>query len=129
MKIKTLLACILLLNSAAAFADWELIAKTDDGEKYYMDSASLKLEEGVARIWTYMDFPTPTDVGALSISSHLELDCKNERQRDIYVAIYEKHDLKGKVIASGAANTEWEPIPSYSTMGSKMYKYVCMTSR
>ena len=124
MKIRTFLAFMLILHSASTFAEWTLVVKSAE-ESYYLDIDSIEVDGYIAKAKTYMNFPNAGKDGALSISALTEYDCNNQKLRERYITMYEKHDLAGDIINAGEVDPPWEAMPPPDTIGYEMVKYIC----
>lgn len=119
---------ILFFGLAAAnamAADWQLVDHTDDGNKFYVDTSSIRVNGSMRRAWQLYNLGTTSEDGTRSGRALLEHDCREGRIRLMQLAKFSLPDATGKVtFNSSFDNGKWEYVAPGS-VGESSFKFVC----
>jgi hypothetical protein len=124
MMPKLIIIFLLMLLSNSSLAGWTQVAISADGDEYYVELDTRKFNEDLVKVWVYVNYGTGYKGSTPSVMGQDEYDCKNEMERNIYLAAYTKPHLQGDIDVKGEINAEWTPIPPH-TAGTKMFKAIC----
>jgi hypothetical protein len=111
----------------AANPDWQSIGENANGNKIYVDKASIKAASGVTAVTYRTELKTPIDTlggGITSMRSQMRVNCKEMTAAGIEVILFED-EAKNRVFAHNkAAKIEYlkEPVGSSADL---VVKYVC----
>lgn len=109
--------------------DWEEIAESSDGSKFYVDPDTIRKNGHRVKVWELVDSKTVAysksdKPSYLSIKLQHEYDCKEEQYRSLALSYHSGNMGSGKVSDSDADTTKWEPVPPRS-MAETMWKFAC----
>ena len=80
LKIKSLILACLMLLTGSAWAEWQLVAiVTEDGDRYYSDPKSVRINGNKRLIWEIEDLKVRDKDGELSMRSRIEYDWRVSR--------------------------------------------------
>jgi hypothetical protein len=68
-----------------AWAGWALVTTTAQGDEFYIDMDTLRIDKNVRRFWTLINLSKRGDRGELSMRVLREIDCKQERDRSLVI--------------------------------------------
>lgn len=122
---KYFLFCLaVLISSAAAAADWQLVSTSIDGMKTYLDISSVTNAGTSRTTWGKTVYNKIRDDGTAYSVDHWRYDCSD---RTIVLLSYFGYHSDGTVVTS-------RQVPSYSqqasdvvpdTVGETFFKLVC----
>jgi hypothetical protein len=114
---------LLVLLGAQAHADWQALAKADDGD-WYVDSQSMQAGPPL-RVWTLFDHHTPVGAfGVLSVKTMHEFDCEQNRMRDTNIVVFNDHMARGSILRNTYPGTQLMHPPPGSVF-EQLMKQVC----
>lgn len=123
-----LLAFLLLLAAAPAWAEWTPLTE-GDSVYLYVDKSTIRKRGNIIKFWTMADRKSPKKRPDgreyRSAASLEEYNCEGEQARTIALTLYSQAMGKGEVV--GSSNTpyaEWEPVVPGS-LGMTMLKFAC----
>lgn len=113
-----------LIDGMIEKAEWELVGKSADGEKFYLNRSSIS-EIGANRVaMTMTSYPIADEDGARSNVSLHEFDCIGKRWRTERMELFEDPLGREKPFMKFDKKIEWETIPS-KTIAADVLKTVC----
>jgi len=114
---KLLVLILLMLNASTSFAEWTNVNKAGEPKINYVDLDTIKPLNGYVKMWLLMDNKTPKIYQAktyLSLKQQWEYDCKGDRGRVLYTAIYSANMGNGSVLDAYAnddkVTSAWVPV-------------------
>lgn len=121
-----ILGLLLIITSTIAVADWIAIARTDTLTQY-VDLESIR-KGTVLRIWALRDYDTVVvdNYGDryLSVKTLNEIDCKDWRDRTLYILLYSDNMGKGNIVYSTSSIGDWSfAVPG--SIGEAILKAAC----
>ena len=125
--MKALLLTGLMLLTGSAWAEWQLVAiAAEDGDKYYSDPQSVRINGNKRLIWEIEDLKVRDKDGELSMRSRVEYDCSLERARRLSFSTHSGAMATGTVLLVKPINelTPWRDIPP-GTVLELRFKYAC----
>ena len=131
MILKKLLAYLsLTIICTGAQAEWSRVG-AGDNYTTYVDTASLRKNNNIVKIWTLDDFKTAKsrltpglDLKTYFSSTHLlEFDCKEEYFNILYSLLYEQPMAKGEIIDSDNVPSKSPVVPG--SVGELIFGLAC----
>ena len=128
MKLATVWLLLALSRTAFAEVEWELLMevhpKTGPQATVYLDPNSIQRDGDFRRVWLLYDFIPASDGAASKMWLH-EVDCKQERSREVEFYSYAKP--MGKEELSHATNyqRQWAFITPQARIGRPLLKRLC----
>lgn len=125
--MKSLLLACLMLHTVFAWAEWQLVATvTEDGDRYYSDPQSVRLNGNKRLIWEIENLKVRDKDGELSRRSRIEYDCSLERYRRLSFSTHSGAMASGTVLIVTPTNelAPWRDIPP-GTAVDQRFKYAC----
>ncbi len=122
---KAILTLVLAAVSGGAWAQqWVRVSVGESGTVLYVDPSTIRKDGNLRRFWSLYDFLKPDKHGDLSSRGVEEIDCKEERRRDLQEDWFRGPMGSGE--RSGGSNrpTEWRYVAPGST-GAAIMKFVC----
>ncbi len=107
-------------------AEW-IKVNEDDKSSYYADYATIRKAGNKVKIWTLVDFKSVKDVDgvkSLSLKRQLELDCKEERTRDLTYTFFSENMGFGNVLWSTNKANKWKAVGPDS-VGMLVWETAC----
>ncbi len=102
---KTLAMLLLTCLSGFTHADWQALAKADDGD-WYVDTQRVQAPPTV-RVWTLFDHHAPVGAfGVLSVKTMHEFDCAQQRMRDVNIVVFNDHMARGSILRNTYPGTQ-----------------------
>ena len=98
---KTILMLLLAVVSSSAMAEWVYIGQTEKEELLlttYADSDTIRKEGNTIKMWILHDFNT-LRLNFISARIKEEYDCKEKKQRILFIAFYTGHMGGGETVA------------------------------
>ena len=125
------LACVwslLVLSSGPAFAEWIKVVDNDQtGITVYADPMTVRRNGNLVKGWLLYDFKTiqtKTYAAFLSFTALSEIDCTEERARQLALTNFSRNMGTGEVVYTGAAEGKWYPVPPES-VDRTLWKLAC----
>jgi len=76
-------------SSAALAEDWVEVAESRTGNKFWVDTDSIRTQSnGYKRSWQWLVLSAPDELGYNNSKYITEFDCRDERIRDIQTIFY-----------------------------------------
>jgi hypothetical protein len=123
-----LLITLLVLSSAPAYAEWELVSGDDEaGLTVYVDRDTIRRKGNLVKMWQLYDYKTVQTVAGdslLSIQRQNEYDCTEERTRMLAFTWFSSNMGKGRVVYKTADEQQWEPVVPRS-INRALWKVAC----
>ena len=129
---KLLLTLLLATISTSAFAEWTLVAESIDGDKFYIDPATIKRDEKyvtVTQMANYAILQTASNKNWKSDISEIRFNCNNTNSLVMTVKLYAENNSNGELVASykGGNENDSQLIAS-DTNAALIFDYVCHTN-
>ncbi len=109
-SMKNLFGCLLLLNSAFAFADWVKInGGTDRLSEKFIDEQTIRQTgpmNTMRRVWEIHNMRKGATDRVLSVKSHMEYDCKDRRFRILEESKFPEYWAQGKSLSTKAKDAQ-----------------------
>lgn len=122
--MKKLLATLLILCAGPVWAEWVLIAANNDGDRIFYDPLTIR-GQTIKRTWTKWELKTINDLGMRSGRLLVEIDCPNERSRNLQHTTFDEPGLNGKVVNQQTISSpQWEYVEPGSVFAT-VFKTVC----
>lgn len=109
--------------SAPAAAEWTSFGKNKGGDEFFIDLATVK-KGARARAWLMTNYDTPLAGRAWSSKVYYEVDCDQERVRDLAARYYGTAMAEGKLLESSDSPSEWKYADPQSFRESLVY-FLC----
>jgi len=95
---KLLLTLILAVMSSSAMAEWYRVGATEEGVAY-ADSDTIRKTGNRVKMWVLVDYKKDEEeFGILSTRLKEEYDCKEKKQRILFMAFYSGHMGKDETV-------------------------------
>jgi len=120
---KLLLASLALLISSSVWAEWDNLGVTQDGI-WVIDPSTIRKDGLNRKVWIAVNLFKAGDFGAMSIRSKVEINCKDERLRELSIDYFSKALIAGDILYSLTPQAPWAEIPPNSIYW-KLLKVVC----
>ena len=126
MKKITLLLVIIFtfLFSTTSWGDWNFVAETVKGNKFYYDKDRIRKSGKFIYFWELIDSIKPSKDGDLSSTTYIELDCSIFRYKILKLQTYNKSMGEGNMILDFTPPDEWD-YPQPDTVKDYMYNKIC----
>lgn len=109
---RKLLSLLLLIISPAAIADWLHFSTTDEGNKHYVNVASMQTNKHLVNLQFLTNFAKIEGDGLRSNRAHQEFNCSTQRVRTLSFSTHSEHFGGGRVLHSQNVGTEWLDVPA-----------------
>ena len=120
---KLLLASLLLLLSSSAWAEWDNLDVNQSG-LWVVDRSTIRKDGTNRKVWIAVNLFKPDQYGSKSIRGKTEIDCKNEKSRELTADHFSDVLAEGNILKSHLIPTSWLEIPP-DTVYWKLMKIVC----
>jgi len=128
MRIVTAIALVAMGGGALAAApDWQPLGENANGNKVYVERASLKATGGTTVVTFRTELKTPVDTvqgGITSMRSQMRVRCKDMMAAGIEVILFENEAKNQAFARNRAAKVEYLKEPEGSS-ADLVIKYVC----
>lgn len=121
---KIILACLLTISAASAFAEWTWVTKAENSISFYIDYKTIRKDGNLRKVWVVEDFAELSISGAKSSRYRNEYDCKAETVRYASFGKFTKSMGEGEQLASGGSDARWDDVPPGS-IAETILKIVC----
>ena len=114
-------------SALAAGTDWKPLGENANGNKIYVDRASIKAAGGTTSVTFRTELKTPIDTlqgGITSMRSQMRVDCKNMTAAGVEVVLFENEAKNQAFARNKAAKIEYLKEPEGSSADLVM-KHVC----
>jgi hypothetical protein len=121
---KFLLASLLIFLTGSVWAAvWDNLGVTQDGV-WVIDHSTIRKDALNRKVWIAVNLFKAGDFGAMSIRSKVEINCKDERIRELSIDYFSKTLITGDILYSLTPQAPWSEIPPDSIYW-KLLKVVC----
>lgn len=128
MRIMTAMALTALAGSVLAAApDWQPLGENANGNKVYVDKASVKASGGTTAVTFRTELKTPVDTvqgGITSMRSQMRVRCKDMMAAGVEVILFEDEAKDRAFARNKATKIEYLKEPAGSS-ADLVVKYVC----
>lgn len=121
---KFFLSFLLMTVSLNVFAEWTYVTSSFDGDKYYVDFSTKKVNNGIVKIWIQTIYNSISKYGDYGNRTQVEFDCNNDLHRFRYLIFYKDIEFNN-ISETDSKVGEWKPIPPESTV-SVILRKVCI---
>ena len=128
---KAILIILLVSVSSSAMAEWVEVAMSDTEAKEaasmtaYADPDTIRKTGDRVKLWILADYKiTNEEYGITSARQKDEYDCKEGKQRRLFIVFYSGHMNKGETVLIHNDRGNWEKIPRGSVVEA-MLKFAC----
>jgi len=121
--MRVVLALSLMLAAAPLRAEWLKVGETG-AAVHYIDTATIRRDGNLRRVWTVQDMKEADPDGIRSIRALEEYDCAEERFRYLSLTAHSAPMAGGLVIAAHELDDDWNGRPP-GTNPSAIEKIVC----
>ena len=105
--MKKIIALLVFMSSVTASAsNWTAVYTGNANDGLYINKESIRVANGMPRIWTMVQFPEGTSAQALT-----EIDCQQERSRYIQTTSYSGRMGSGNSTGTNTNIGEWSFAP------------------
>ncbi len=115
------------IAGTAAAADWQPIGENANGNRVYVDRASLKTEGGITAVTFRTELKVPLDMttGAVtSLRSQMKVNCKDLTAAGVEVVLYQDEAKDRAFARNKAAKIEYLKEPAGSA-ADLVVRHVC----
>lgn len=125
--MKKLLTIFLLSFSINGYCEWFKVVESDSTTTY-IDDSKIKKKDKFIRVWTLTShkIPVKLDNGKIyqSYVSFVEIDCREDRSRNLSTTIYEDSMGKGNPVVVLNEVSKWS-FSSPGTVGDSLIQFSC----
>ena len=125
--MKKLLTIFLLSFSINGYCEWFKIVESDSTTTY-IDDSKIKKKDKFIRVWTLTShkIPVKLDNGKIyqSYVSFVEIDCREDRSRNLSTTIYEDSMGRGNPVVVLNEVSKWS-FSSPGTVGDSLIQFSC----
>ena len=124
MRKLALLLTGLAIGAPATAANWVLMTEAHNGDKFYVDAASIRHVGKYVAMWRKTDMNKVDKFGDVSSKSLLYFDCDTQMRA---IKSWITYDTKGEVSGSGTETDyalEWRPVAP-DTVGEDYLNLAC----
>ena len=127
--MKNLIGSMLMMMSLICYGEkWDNVVSNENDTVFFFDPNSVKKNGNLVQYWELTNFKEKLKSGNIIVSSSkslVEVDCKNNRYRNIQVIDYEKEfGLGGIVNIDISGEKKWYSSPKES-VSSVMEQKMC----
>lgn len=127
-NVKNLFIVLVLFLPYQVFAQqWKEYSRNAEGDVFYIDIASIKNTDKLKRVWRLSNFKEPlvsNNISAFSSVVYTEIDCKEQKYRNIDSRFFDKPNGSGKVVEMTKSDGSWSFFAPGSTIYS-LYQVTC----
>jgi hypothetical protein len=122
--MKKLFIGFLMMLAGSAWAEWQLVSSTNDGE-IYLHYESIRIDGTMRKSWSIQNLSHRDESGELSRRINMEHDCENERFRMISISTYSEPMAQGdEMFNEYLSDSEWHDIAQATSMAT-ILEIVC----
>ena len=128
---ETILTILLAVVSSSAMAEWVEIGETDKetteayASTFYADPDTIRKTGNRVKMWSLVDYKiTMEELGVTSSKSQDEYDCKEKKQRVLFISFYSGHMGKGETVVIHNERGDWKPT-SPGSANEAILKLAC----
>lgn len=126
MNMKKIFLIALMIPCLASASNWWLVAKSRDGDVYFIDTQSAQRSGDSVNFWQKRNFPARDEIGNLSSKINLTINCRTREIIPRHFISYDAIDNQGKLTDSfdAPASMTWAPIAP-DTVNEAQMQFVC----
>ena len=113
-----------VLFSSSSFSGWTEVARTVNGDTFYVDNERIRKHDGYVSFWTLSDFLMPTKWGDFSTETYRQGDCISFRLRSLKFFQYKQPMGQGFGGVYNPKNIKWS-YPSPQSVNGAILNAVC----
>ena len=128
---KAVLMMLLAIVSSSVIAEWVEIGETDKetteayASNFYADPDTIRKTGNRVKMWSLVDYKiTMEELGVTSSKSQDEYDCKEKKQRVLFISFYSGHMGKGETVVIHNERGDWKPT-SPGSANEAILKFAC----
>jgi hypothetical protein len=128
---KAILMILLVSVSSSAIAEWvEIAVSAKEAEEEatmtaYADPDTIRKTGDRIKLWVLADYKIINEkYGVASSRQKDEYDCKERKQRRLFIVFYSGHMNKGETVLIHKERGDWEEIPRGSLVEA-MLEFAC----
>jgi len=110
--LRKLTSLILLILSPAAFANWLHFSTTDEGDKHYVNVATMQTNQHLVTLHFLTNFAKIESNGRRSNRVHQEFNCSKQQVRALSFSAHSEHSGGGQVLHNQDTASEWRDVPA-----------------
>ena len=122
--LPTFALVVTMIFASSSFSAWTRVAKTVNGDTFYVDYERIRKHDGYVSFWTLSNFLMPTTWGDFSTETYRQGDCKSFRLRSLKFVQYKQKMGQGFGDVYNPKNTKWN-FPSPQSVNGTILKVVC----
>ena len=120
---KLLLA--LLFVSGFACAEWHFVDENPDGDKFYIDLATIRKDGDVKTAWRKIELKSRDASGEYSSRAKIEINCKKELVSIVSYTVFSDPNLRGKILEQSNDRSRSPSPIAPETINSSYMRIVC----
>ncbi len=131
MKKLLLILLLAVVSSSAMAAEWVEIGETDKetteayATTFYADPNTIRKIGNRVKMWSLSDYKIAMEeLGITSSKSQDEYDCKEKKQRVLFISFYSGHMGKGETVVIHNERGDWKPT-SPGSANEAILKFAC----
>ena len=127
MRTWPILALTLAGVAFAAGPEWQPLGENANGNRIFVDKASVKAAAGITSVTFRTELRTPLDTpggGITSMRSQMKVNCKDRTAAGVEVVLFENEAKNQAFARNRAATIEYLKEPPGSS-AEMVVKYVC----
>ena len=122
--MRVLVFILILLSSSTAYAEWNLVSKSVDGTKFYVDFERIRKVDGYVYYWHLSDYIKASKYGDFSVKVYHQGDCKLFRFKDLSWTFHKEPMGGGTGDIDNEPDKEWS-YPSPKSVNEAILESVC----
>lgn len=123
---RAILMMLLAVVSSSAEAGWVAVGSSESYTAY-ADSAAARKADNMVKMWNIFDYKTGRLFEGkrfLSSTTRYEYDCKEERERLLFISARTQNMGKGDAVITDPFPHEWRPL-RHGSIIEALWKYAC----
>jgi hypothetical protein len=127
MRTWPILALVLAGSAPAAGPDWQPLGENANGNRIFVDKASVKTAGGVKSVTFRTELRAPLDTpggGITSMRSQMKVNCRDRTAAGVEVVLFEDESKNQAFARNRAATIEYLKEPPGSS-AAMVVEYVC----
>jgi hypothetical protein len=130
---KAILMMLLATVSSSAMAGWVEVGWAEDGNAtFYADPTTIRKSSNKVKMWNMLDYKIAavfklsyrSSIYVRSLRRQTEYDCKEEKQRVLYVDLLSGNMGSGETVFTVHKEDDWIPIP-HGAANLIFWKFAC----
>ena len=126
MKKITILLVIIFtfLFSTTSWGDWNYVVENKSGSKFYYDKDRVRKSGKYLYFWMLTDYIKPSEMGDLSETKYIQLDCSIFRSKRLKFQSYNKSMGEGEKTFDSTPPEKWM-YPKPNSKKEEVYNKIC----